>query len=476
MQRYQLLTQNEIERIHENSLRIMENVGILLMHGPARDILAKAGARVDGEMVYFPKALVEKSLKNVPPSFTFHALDPEKSVEITTETTAFVGPYGAPNVVDLDKGRRPSTLEDFINIVKICDTLNNVDIQSHISCEPNDIDVDIRHNVMVHNTLKYSDKPLMGTCYGYEYSRQSIEMAAIAFGEGMDTIKRKPVIASIPCTLTPLGYDDKMAGCIMAYAEYGQPQLVNSLSMAGMTTPVTLVGLVSLQNAEVLAGIVLAQCVNPGCPIVYSASGSNADMSSAMLAIGTPEDALVSLMNGQLAKYYNIPCRISGALSDSKMMDSQAAYESAITLMMAQMAGGNFILHSVGIIDTYNSVSFEKLVIDNEIIGYVKRIGRGVVVNDDTLAYDVIKEVGPQNEFLTHEHTYNHFRTEFYRPTLSNRDVFDNWRAKGSLPIEKVANAKWKSILAEFDKTVLSPETDADLKKYVEGHRLNAKG
>jgi Trimethylamine:corrinoid methyltransferase len=469
MQRYQVVTQNEIERIHENSLRIMENVGIVITHKPAQEILAKAGARVDGKTVYFPKALVEEKLKGVPSSFTLHAQNPAKSVVISTETTAFVGPYGAPAVLDLDRGRRSSTLADYIDIVKICDTLPNIDIQSHISCEPNDVDVDVRHNVMVYNTLKYSDKPLMGTCYGYEYSRQSIEMAAIAFG-GMDAIKDKPVIAAIPCTLTPLAYDDSMIGSIMAYAECGQAQLVNSLSIAGMTTPATLVGLVSLQNAEVLAGIVLAQCVNPGCPIVYSASGSNADMSSCNLAIGTPEDALISLINGQLAKYYNIPCRISGALSDSKMMDSQAAYESAITLMMAQMAGGNFILHSAGIIETYNCVSFEKLIIDNEIIGYVKRIGRGVEVNDDTLAYDVIAEVGSQNEFLTHEHTYEHFREEFYVPTLSNRQSVDVWEERGSLPIERVANAKWKEILAGYKKTVLSPEVDADLRKYIETH------
>ena len=227
----------------------------------------------------------------------------------------------------------------------------------------------------------------MGSVFGYETSRQCIELASIPFG-GLSAIKEKPVISSIPCTLTPLSYDDNMLGAIMAYAEFGQPQLVNSLSIAGMTTPATIAGLVSVQNAEVLAGIVLSQLVNPGAPIVYSASGSNGDMSNGALAIGSPEDAVVSLVNGQLAKYYKIPCRISGALSDSKMMDSQAAYESAITLMMAQMAGGNFILHAAGIIESYNCTSFEKLIVDNEIIGYLKRINQGVTVNEDTLAYE----------------------------------------------------------------------------------------
>lgn len=284
----------------------------------------------------------------------------------------------------------------------------------------------------------------------------------------MDAIKDKPVIASIPCTLTPLSYDDNMAGAIIAYAETGQPQLVNSLSIAGMTTPTTLAGLVSLQNAEILAGIVLAQCVNPGAPIVYSASGSNAEMSNGMLAIGSPEDALVSLVNGQLAKFYNIPCRISGSLTDSKLMDSQAAYESAVTLMMAQMAGGNFILHAAGIIETYNTTSYEKLIIDNEIIGYLKRINQGVRVDEESLAYDVIKEVGPRGLFLTHEHTIDNFRDEFYRPTLSDRVPFGQWSAEGGIPIEQKANAKWKQILADYGEPTLSADLDSDLKKYAE--------
>ena len=467
MQRYQLLTQNEIEQIHENSLRIMENVGIIFTYEPAKEILKKAGAKVDGDLIRFPREMVERELKNVPSSFTMYARNPKKNVEITCEKTAYVGPYGSPFVTDMDKARRSGTLDDFINIVKICDKLDNIDIQSHISCEPNDVDVKIRAQVMVYNTLKYSDKPLMGSVYGYEKSKQCIEMASMLFG-GMDAIKDKPVMASIPCTLTPLSYDNNMAGAIIAYAEAGQPQLVNSLSMAGMTTPATLAGLVSLQNAEVLAGIVLAQCVNPGTPIVYSASGSNADMATGSLAIGSPEDAVVSLVNGQLCKYYQIPCRISGALSDSKMMDSQAAYESAITLMMAQMAGGNFILHAAGIIDTYSTTSFEKLIVDDEIIGYLKRINQGVTVNEETLAYDVIEEVGPRGIFLTHDHTLDNFRDEFYRPRLSNRQTYDQWHREGCTPIEKVANAKWKQIVADYGEPTLPADVDADLRKYIE--------
>lgn len=467
MQRYQLLTQKEIEMIHENTLRIMENIGIIMNYEPARELLAKHGAILDGDKVKFPKKLVEEAIKLSPSSYVLHGRNEDKNVEISTEYSAYAGPYGSPFVVDLDKGRRPGTLEDFNNIVKICHCLKNIDIQSHISCEPTDVDVKKRPTTMFYNTLKYSDKPLMGSIYGYQNSKDCLEMAAIVFG-GVEELKKKPVMASIPCTLTPLNYDDAQLGAIMAYAEYSQPQLINSLSMAGMTTPATVAGLVSVQNAEVLAGIVLAQCVNPGTPVVYSASGSNADMSSGRLAIGSPEDAVVSLVNGQLAKYYQIPCRNSGALSDSKMLDTQAAYESTLTVAMAQMSGGNFILHAAGIIDTYNTTSYEKLIIDNEILGYMRRIAQGVEVNEDTLAYDVIEEVGPKGTFLIEDHTVEHFRNEFYIPTLSNRSTYDQWVSNGSEPLEKSANRKWKEILANYEEPSLPKDIDADLKKYMD--------
>lgn len=467
MQRYQIISKSDIEEIHENSLKIMNEIGIVFSYEPARKILARGGASVDGKIVRFPRQMVENILKNVPSSFKLHGRNPKKNVEINTQDTAFVGPYGSPFVLDLDKGHRVGTLEDFINLAKLCQMMDNIDIQSHIYCEAQDVDVKTRHLEMVYNAIKYNEKPLMGSVLGYEASKHSIELAAIANG-GVDAIKEKPIMASIPCTLTPLSYDDKMAGAIIAYAEYRQPQLVNSLCIAGATTPVTIAGAIALQNAEVLAGIVLAQLVNPGTPIVYSASGSNADMRFGSLAIGSPEDAVFSLINGQLAKFYNIPCRISGGLTDSKCTDAQAGYESMMTLLMAQMAGGNFILHSAGILETYNCTSFEKLMIDDEIIGMIKRIGRGIEVNDDTIAYDVIKEVGPQGAYIGHEHTLDNFREEFYQPVLSDRNNQNQWKKQGSLTAEQRANTRWKKLLSEYEEPKLPADIERDMRKYIE--------
>ena len=465
-QRYQIITQEELEMIHDTSMRIMEEVGIIMPYDHAKEVLAANGATVDGDLVKFDRKMVEEAIKTAPSSYTMHSRNEAKNVEINCERSAYAGPYGSPFVTDIENGRRDATYEDYINLCKIVEKMEYIDIQSHIHCEPNGIDNDDRPLWMVYNTTRWAEKPTMGSIFGYDHAKRCIELASIPFG-GLEAVKTKPIIASIPCTLTPLSYDPAQLGAIRAYAEFGQVQLINSLSIAGMTTPATLVGLVALQNAEVLAGITYAQLVNPGCPVVYSASGSNANMANGLLCIGTAEDHIVSLINGQLAKWYQIPCRISGALSDSKMMDAQAAYESAITIMAAQMAGGNFILHSAGIIETYNCTSYEKVVIDNEVLGMIRRIDTGVGVDEEALAFDTIKQVGPQGAFLAEMHTLMHFR-ENYNPTLSDRQPYDRWEHEGCLSAEQRANAKWKQILEEFTEPTLDPALDAEMKAYVD--------
>lgn len=466
MHRYEMLTQEEISQIHETSLKILENIGVVMSYAPARDILAKHGAKIEGETVYFPKALVEEKLKLVPRSFEIHARNPKNNLILSPEALCYAGPYGSPFIQDFDNGRRESTNEDFINMVKICQSLENVEILAYTCCEPNDIEDAKRSNLMTYNNLKYCDKPLMGSMLGAENAKQSIDMVATVMG-GMDYIKENPSVFAIACSLSPLSYDDRMLGGLMAYAEAHQPILVSSLVMAGATAPATIAGSVAVQNAEILAGITLAQCINPGNPIVYSASSSISEMSNGSLSIGAPECGVFSIVNGQLAKFYDIPCRQSGALSDAKMMDTQCAYESALNMVMSQMAGGNFILHTVGILETYNCVSLEKMIIDNEVAGYVKRIRKGIEVNEDTLAYDVMAAVGPQGEFISQEHTFRHFRNEFYRPTLSDRQNAAMWKLEGGISAEQKANAKWKQILAEYEEPALDADIDAALKKYL---------
>lgn len=464
-----IISDAEVEMIHETSLKILEEVGMVFSYEPAKEVFKKHGAKIEGDRVYLPHTMVEEKIKTAPSSFKIYTRNADRTLEVNTTNTFYGGPGGAAYVQDLDNGRRYGTNQDHINLAKIMQMLPHVDFLSQISCEVNDVDVRIRSNMMTFNNLKYTDKPCLGGSLGYETAKQSIELAGLA-NDGIDALKEKPVILSIPCSLTPLGFDDNMTGAIMAYAEYNQVQLINSLPIAGATGPATFAGSAALQNAEILAGIVLAQCVNPGCPVVYSASTTGGDMGTGSLAIGSPEHAIFSLLISQMAKRYNIPCRNSGFLSDSKAVDFQAGYEAAITGIIAELSYGNIIAHCGGIFDSYNCVSYEKLILDEEIIGYAKHIAKGVAVNEDTLAFDVIKEIGPQGEFLSSPHTFEHFRDTLYRPFIGNRQNVELWKAEGCQTIEERANAKWKQLLEEYVEPALPADAERDMKKYLEIH------
>lgn len=467
---YQTLSQNDVETIHENSLKILETVGVIFNNERALELWKKAGATVDGKKVFIPRKLVEEQVKTCPSEFTVYGRSDEYNVTFNTTDQVFIGPNCPPFVQDEDNGRRRGTLEDFNNLTKLMQQLDNVDMQAQIHCEPDDTDLRTRHLEMSYSSLRYSMKPFMASSAGYERACEDLEFVAIAHG-GVDEIKRHPATVSIPCAVTPLDWNEEMTGGLIAGAEYSQPMCINSLPIAGATAPVTLAGTLAVQNAEILAGIVLSQLVNPGCPVIYSAAGAAGDMGSGNLALGSPEDAIFSLATSQLAKYYNIPCRQSGAICDSQTPDAQAGYESMMNLMTSVMAGGNYILHACGILDSFNTVSFEKMVIDNEMIGMVKRIVRGVDMDEESQAMDVIAEAGPQGEFISCDHTFDNFRDCLYMPTLSWRGSFPRWQEKGAQDTLARANAKWKKLLEDYEEPTLDPDVDRDLRAFIENAR-----
>jgi trimethylamine--corrinoid protein Co-methyltransferase len=255
----------------------------------------------------------------------------------------------------------------------------------------------------------------------------------------------------------------------MEYAAAGQPPLITSLAIAGATGPVTLAGNLALQNAEVLAGIVLAQLVREGTPVIFGGASSNTEMRNGTLSIGSPEMAMNAAATAQIARYYKIPARCGGAVCDAKAPDGQAGYESMMNLLMAKVSGANFVLHSAGIMESFNCMSYEKFMMDDEICGMVKRIHSGIEVDPDTLALDVIKAVGPGGHFLDKDHTYDHFRTEFYQPRLSNRDDFVTWRAIGAPQSMEAAHKKVKDILETYEAPELPADVDKDLQAFMEG-------
>ena len=467
MQWYEFLTQNQVEQVHEASMWILAKVGLDFHYAPALEKLKKGGVKVDGERAFFPVRLVEEQIQKAPPEFTLYARNPDRDAVIGGQHMVLVPGYGAPFVTDLDHGRREGTLHDFENFVKLTDASAYQDICSGMVVEPTDVPHETRHAQMIYTTMKYSTKPFMGSTMGSQGARDSIQMASILFGS-QDQLAQKPRMISILCSLTPLVYDERMLGAIMEYASAGQPQLISSLAIAGATSPATLAGTLAVQNAEVLAGIVLTQLIREGTPVVMAGASSSADMHTGAVSIGAPEMALNTAATAQMARFYGLPSRSGGAVCDAKYPDAQAAYESMTSLLTARFSGINFVLHSAGILDSYNCMSYEKFIIDDEMCGMVKRLERGYDVNPDALALDVIREVGPGGHFLDKDHTLDHFRNEFYQPQLSNREDFVSWQTSGSPQSIETANRKYKEILATFEAPDLAPDVDKELLSFIE--------
>jgi len=455
----------EIEQIHEATLTIMETTGLVFSYEPARKLFAGAGCKIDGQRVFFPKKLVEEQIKKAPSQFTLYARNPEKNVVIGGDNLAFMPCYGAPFVNDMDRGRRKGTLEDFNNFAKLAYKSPYMDITGGMMAEPNDIPVAHRNAERIYSAMILSDKPFMGAGTDANDAKQTIEMASLIFGS-REEMAEKPPFISILCSLTPLAYDDKMCGGIMEYARAGMPQLISSLAIAGATSPVTMEGTLVVQNAEILAGITLSQLVREGTPVVFAGSSSSTAMRYGTLSIGAPEMAINTAATAQLGRFYNLPVRGGGALTDSKTVDSQAAYESMMSMMMATMSGINFVLHSAGILEGYITASYEKFIIDNEICGMCKRIKRGENITAEKLAMDVIRDVGPGGEYLTHMHTFKHFKQEFYTPIMEERDNFTSWHNNGGLTMEQRANAKYKEMLETYEK----PDMDQDIRKNLDAY------
>jgi trimethylamine--corrinoid protein Co-methyltransferase len=468
MQRFEYFSGEEVQRIHEATLRVLETVGVDFGYAPAVEVLEKAGCKVDGRRVFFSPEMVMEQVAKAPSEFTLQARNPEKNVMIGGDRIACIPCYGPPFVHDLDRGRRESTLQDYTNFVKLSYASQSMDITGGLMAEPNDIPHQRRNAEMMYASMRYSDKPFMGGAIGAEAARETIEMAAIVFGCSEEALAEKMPMISILCTRTPLAYDDRMLGAIMEYARAGMPQLISSLSIAGATSPVTMEGTLVVQNAEVLAGIVLTQLIREGTPVVFSGSSSAAAMRYGTLSVGAPEMAVNTAATAQMARFYGIPSRSGGAVTDAKLPDAQAGMESMMSQLMATLSGVHVVLHSAGILEGYMAASYEKFILDDEICGMCKRIKIGEKADPEQLALDVIAQVGPGGEYLTHMHTFQNFRKSLYSPILEQKESYAGWLEKGGESIDKVANRKWKAILAAYQEPAMPAETLRDLERYIE--------
>lgn len=464
---YDILSEEEVRQIHEQSLAILAEVGVEFTYEPALALMREHGQRVEAQRVYLDRDFVEAQLKKTPSDFTLQARNAEKSVTCGKNEIIYTMGYGLPYIYELDGSRRYSLMEDYDNIVKLADASDVIHTSGGNVCEPTDVNSDYRHLDMLYSHVKHSDKNFMGSAYGKEGAQDSLAIAEMLYG-GSEAIRRRPALITLINSITPLKYDDRMLAALMTYAEAGQANLISALVMSGSTGPVTMAGTIALQNAEVLAGIVLAQCVRPGAPVVYGSSSGASDMRTVSLSIGNAETALYTSASAQMGRFYNLPSRGGGGLTDAKTVDAQAGYESMLLLAAASFTGINYVLHAAGIMQYYTAFSYEKFIVDVEICELMLKYRRGFDFGADMFAFDDIKEIGPGGHFLYQQSTLMKHRSELRSPSLSDRQGYEGWELQGMRTIAQVAHEKWQQALAQHESPPLDEALDRELCHYIQ--------
>lgn len=460
------LEREELEKIHQAILHVLENNGVEFHSQEARGFLKKGGARVEGEKVFFPPKMVMEQVSLAPAEFTLHARNPEKSVVIGGNNTVHAPGYGSPYVMDyVQNERRNATYEDYIAFTKLAGGSENLDVVGGVLVEPNDITDHLRHAKMFQAAVKYTDKCLMGSAMGGKKAQESLEMAAIIFG-GLDNVRKNPALISLINTNSPLQFDPRMLDALMVYARNNQPVIIAALAMTGTTSAVTLAGSLVQQAAEILSGVVLAQLINPGTPVVFGSASSIVDLRTGNLAIGSPESVKMFSVIAQLARFYGLPSRGGGALTDAIIPDAQSGFESMMVLLSSVISGINFILHSVGLLENYMTMSYEKFIIDDEMLGMVKNFAGRFPIDEDALAVDTIINVGSGGNFISDEHTFRHMK-DTRIPIISSRQNYAG--ATELTDTVQRAHEYCKRALQDYEAPALDEKLEAELNKYIEG-------
>ncbi|MCP8940210.1 trimethylamine methyltransferase family protein [Alsobacter sp. SYSU M60028] len=462
------VSEDELEAIHAASLTVLEEIGMDFLHAGARQILREAGAEVspDSERVRFPRELVEKQIGLAPRQFTLHARNPARNVTIGGDAVAFCSVASAPNVADREGGRRPGNRADYQNLIRLGHSLDAVHVWGGYPVEPADIHPSVRHLDALFDLLTLSDKPIHAYSLGRQRNLDAIELTRIARGVDDATLEVEPSLFTIVNSSSPLRLDAPMLEGVIQMAKRNQVTVLTPFTLAGAMAPVTIAGAVAQQNAEALAGLVLAQTVRPGSPFVYGGFTSNVDMKSGAPAFGTPEYMKACLLGGQLARRYGLPYRSSNA-NAANTLDAQAAYESVFSLWGAIMGGVNLLMHGAGWMEGGLHASFEKMVLDADLLGMVAEFLRPVGVTPEDLALDAMREVGPGGHFFGCAHTQARYRNAFFAPMISDWRNYETWREAGSPTAYDTANRLYRAKLDRYEAPPIDPSTLEELEAFV---------
>ena len=430
---YRPLTDSDILSMNEAILRLLSEVGIKVANKRAFELFKEKGIRTDDEkqLVFIPQSFLEDCVDAAPSELVMHGRgNPDNNIFVGGKRVHFGSGGTALNILDLETGeKRLSTLQDVQDVSKLLDYLDNAHFQV-IPVYPNDLpieQVDInRFFAAINNTNKH----VQGGIYTVEGTKQVVDMCAMIAGS-LEKLQREPFISFITCVISPLEIDQVYGDLLMTCAESGLPLSIPAEPLTGATGPVTIAGNVANLCAETLAGLCLAQLVNRGTPILMACTSTSTDLRTMGYASGSVEEGLINSCAAQMAQFYGLPFYGTAGQSDSKVMDAQAGFEGAITNLMVGMAGGNFIHDALGLLEFCLTASYEKYVMDNEILGEVMRVLKGVRVTDETLAVDVTAAVGPGGNFIQEDHTFEHMRDEHFSPVVADRQPRENWAAAG---------------------------------------------
>ena len=468
----EVLSEEGILAITETAFRILEEIGMDFLHPEALEILRLGGAEVeDGtERVRFDRGLIRDAIAKAPTSFEIHSRNPAHSLFMGGRRINFASVASAPNVSDLTGGRRPGNQQDYRNFLRLGQMLNIVHLFGGYPVEPVDLPPATRHLDCIRDFIVMTDKVYHAYSLGRARVLDALEMTRIAQGVSEQELAERTCLFSIINTSSPLRLDGPMIEGLIELSRRNQLVVVTPFTLSGAMSPATIAGALAQQHAEAMAAIALTQLVRPGAPVMYGGFTSNVDMKSGAPAFGTPEYTRAALAGGQLARSLGVPYRSSNA-NASNVVDGQAAYESQMSLWGAAMGHANMVMHGAGWLEGGLVASFEKFLVDAEMLQMMAETLYPLEVSEATLGFDAVKEVGPGGHFFGAAHTLERYETAFYAPILSDWRNFESWAEAGSRTVTERAHALYKELLGSYEKPPLDAAIGEELDAFVERRR-----
>lgn len=461
-----LVSQEDLAKIHEASLKILAQTGVVFHHAEALRIFKRHGAMISDKIVRLPRKMVEDALSTCPPTYKLKARNDKNS--ITVGDGYAIGPSGGTVFIqDLNGQRRTGTLRDVANFQKLYQSSNVLDIVGTGPIEPGDVHPRDMHLFVTYEILKHTDKPFFCYCnLRYDDAVRVLDLVEIAFGE-KELFEKNHVIQYSSCISSPLAYHDDVLSGHIEFAKRNQPISLTCCCLPGATAPIMTLNATVQQNAEILAGLVFTQLINPGNPVMYSPVTPQTDFKSLSANWGSPQAMFNNLANIQMAsEYYHLPTRSIAGATNTKIVDAQAGYETMQNLLLSMLAGANIHIGCLGNLDSMMTLSYEKHIIDEELVSRAKTICEGFDNPTGSISSEPTQTTGPNGNYLTHPTTLEHFRDQ-WQPTISDWETYDEWKNTGCEDIAIRAHKLYKQRINEAPETLLDPEPDKELRAYI---------